>query len=203
LSKVAGYKHGRVPRVIREKQILDIAEQQFILMGYESTTVESVRLAAGVSRPIIYEYYGSKDDLYLACAKRVREQYETCLIEIWNHEVPFEESMQKASNLYFSLIEENPKRWQILFSGTSAPMSGELGEKLRLLRKKTIDLMKDRLQNMTSDVDPERADAFSHAIFAIGDHLGQWWLNNPNIPKFRVVGHHVAFIKSGLSDLLK
>ena len=71
-KQVAGYKHGRVPREVRDKQILDIAEAQFIEKGYEGTSIESVRLEAEVSRPVIYDYYASKDNLYLACVKRAR-----------------------------------------------------------------------------------------------------------------------------------
>jgi len=201
LNKIAGFKHGRVPKVLREQQILDIAEQQFIELGYEITTVESVRLAAGVSRPMIYEYYGSKDRLFLACVKRVREEYEARLSKIWeSNDAPLD-LIERAAYLYFSIIKENPKRWLVLFNSTSAGMLGDLGQELRALSKKTINLMINLIESNFDNSDHERIEAFSHAIFAVGEHLGQWWVNNPEIPMERVISHHVAFITQGLSGL--
>lgn len=201
MEKISEYKHGRVPRALREKQILDIAEQQFIEFGYEQTTVESVRLAAGVSRPMIYDYYGSKDCLYLACVKRARKEYEALLTQIWQQPGLPEELITESAKLYFSIVEKDPKRWQVLFGGTSVPMFGQLGDKLRELREGTIKIMVELLKLHVLDEDYERLDAFAHIIFAVGEHLGQWWLNNPTIPKERVIDHHVAFITNGLNSL--
>jgi hypothetical protein len=48
-SQVNGYNHGRVPRPVRERQLLDLAEQLFIDRGYEGASIEELARAAGVS----------------------------------------------------------------------------------------------------------------------------------------------------------
>jgi AcrR family transcriptional regulator len=199
---VLGHKHGRVPRVVREKQILDIAEKQFIEKGYEGTTVESVRLEAGVSRPIIYDHFGSKDDLYLACVKRTRSLYTEQLAEIWKSPDSPLKIIKKGSELFFGVIEENPERWLVLFSGWSGPKTGFVSEELLRLRQETIDLMVAQITQSVPFVDFEKADAFSNAMSAVGEQLGHWWLRNPDIPKERVVEHNLAFITGGLAQLL-
>ncbi|MQA55433.1 TetR family transcriptional regulator [Pseudomonas sp. MC042] len=201
VPKVSGHKHGRVPRAIRELQILDIAEQQFIDLGYESTTVESVRLAAGVSRPIIYDHYGSKDKLYLACVKRARQQYEEKLIDLANLQLSPVESLARGADLYLSIIEENPKRWQALFGGSLVPMSGKLGDELSNVRHGTVELLAQLIQAQAPDTDPERVEAFALAVFAVGENMGRWWLRHPEIPRSRVLSHNLAFISNGLSQL--
>lgn len=198
---VAGHKHGRVPRAIREQQILDIAEKQFIEKGYADTTVESVRLEAGVSRPIIYEHYGSKDKLYLACVKRAREQYQEQMKAIWQHPGTPRELLMRGSELYFSIVEANPRRWLVLFSSAAVPMMGDLGDQLAELRQGTIDMMITLIKANAPGIDAERAEAIAQAIFAVGEHLGRWWLSHPEIPRERILSHHTSFILQGLSQL--
>jgi AcrR family transcriptional regulator len=59
-----------VPRADREQQILDSAVQEFGELGYAHASMVAIAQRAGISKPLIYEYFGSKDGLYLACLRR-------------------------------------------------------------------------------------------------------------------------------------
>ena len=59
-----------VPRVDRETQILQIASEHFGTAGFAATSVAAVAEAAGISKPLIYSYFGSKEGLYEACLER-------------------------------------------------------------------------------------------------------------------------------------
>ena len=78
-GSVAGYKRGRVPRAIREQQLLDHAEQLLLENGYGGFSIEDLCRAAGVSRPIVYEHFGSKDGVYIACLRRIRGEFEQAI----------------------------------------------------------------------------------------------------------------------------
>ena len=59
-----------VPRADREQQILDAAVAEFGEFGYAHASVAAIARRAGISKPLVYEYFGSKDGLYLACLGR-------------------------------------------------------------------------------------------------------------------------------------
>ena len=59
-----------VPRAVREQQILDAAVAEFGGRGYAHASMVAIAARAGISKPLIYEYFGSKDGLYLACLSR-------------------------------------------------------------------------------------------------------------------------------------
>ena len=59
-----------VPRVDRETQILQIASEHFGTAGFAATSVATVAERAGISKPLIYSYFGSKEGLYEACLDR-------------------------------------------------------------------------------------------------------------------------------------
>src|SRR3954452_11165897 len=78
---VAGYKHGRVPRAIREQQLLDHAEELLLKNGYGGFSIEDLCRAAGVSRPVVYDHFGSKDGVYIACLRRIRGEFEQAMVD--------------------------------------------------------------------------------------------------------------------------
>ncbi|MFE0464949.1 TetR/AcrR family transcriptional regulator [Kitasatospora sp. NPDC058965] len=62
-----------VPRAERERQVLAAATEEFGRHGYEATTVAAVAARVGVTKPLLHQYFGSKQDLYLACLEPVGE----------------------------------------------------------------------------------------------------------------------------------
>src|SRR4030088_1669169 len=77
---VNGYRHGRVPRDVRRGQLLELAEELFMEKGYGGFSIDDLCRAAGVSRPIVYEYFGSKDGIYIACLEGIRAEFEQALL---------------------------------------------------------------------------------------------------------------------------
>src|SRR6478735_8288425 len=59
-----------VPRLERETQILAVASEVFAAEGFGATNIQVVADAAGISKPLIYNYFGSKEGLFLACLER-------------------------------------------------------------------------------------------------------------------------------------
>ncbi len=56
----------RLPAPARREQILDVSVQVFARRGFHSTSMNDVAEAAGVTKPVLYQHFDSKQDLYLA-----------------------------------------------------------------------------------------------------------------------------------------
>jgi len=56
----------KVPRAIREPQMLEMAGRIFAARGFHDASMDEIAEAAGVSKPMLYSYFGSKDGLYFA-----------------------------------------------------------------------------------------------------------------------------------------
>ena len=59
----------RLPRAEREQQTLDQARALFAAHGYAAVTMDQVAAAVGVTKPLLYNYFGNKEQLFLACMK--------------------------------------------------------------------------------------------------------------------------------------
>ena len=57
----------RLPRAERERQMLAAARALFAERGYGVVTMDDVAAAVGVTKPLLYTYFGNKERLYLAC----------------------------------------------------------------------------------------------------------------------------------------
>src|SRR4051795_4008768 len=56
----------RMPRDQRRAQLLDAANEVFTTRGYHAAAMDDIAAAAGISKPVLYQHFDSKLDLYLA-----------------------------------------------------------------------------------------------------------------------------------------
>src|SRR4051812_10583220 len=56
----------RLPRSARRKQLLAAAQQVFVAHGYHAAAMDDIAEAAGVSKPVLYQHFPGKLELYLA-----------------------------------------------------------------------------------------------------------------------------------------
>ena len=64
----------RLPRAVREQQMLDAAIKVFSRNGFYETSMDAVAREAQISKPMLYLYYGSKDELVVAYLRSVAER---------------------------------------------------------------------------------------------------------------------------------
>jgi AcrR family transcriptional regulator len=201
-ARLDGHLRGRVPRAVRERQLLDVAEKLFKSHGYERTSIEDVARAAGVTRPVVYEHHGDKDSLFVACVRRARLEFEEALVgaitDAAGADVPT--LMQVGGELFFARLERDPRRSALLL----ATGTGPLAERLAQLRDGTVDRVIELITvNAPEITDPEVRAAAAHSIVGVAEELARWWLRNPDIPRERLVGYYQVFITSGVLGVLE
>lgn len=186
----------------REEQLLDVAEELFTEHGYEGVSLEDIARGANVTRPIVYQHYGSKDGVFLGCVRRARTQFEHTILERVNAASDeLHDQISAGSSAYFDLIESNPHRFALLFT-TSASLRGELADELTTLRAGTIDAIAALARRQRPDLKPEAAAAFAYAVSGIGEQLGRWWLTKPSMTKRRVLTYYTAAVEGTVASIL-
>jgi AcrR family transcriptional regulator len=91
----------------RRNTIIDIAEKFFINQGYAQTMVDKIADEAGYSKATIYNYFESKDDLFVAVASRAFEKlYNTFQSTLTQPDVTYE--LRSLGNAYIKFVDEYP-----------------------------------------------------------------------------------------------
>src|SRR5579875_3564885 len=57
---------ARLPRSARRKQLLAAAQEVFVANGYHAAAMDDIAERAGVSKPVLYQHFPGKLELYLA-----------------------------------------------------------------------------------------------------------------------------------------
>ena len=76
-TEAARPRGTRLPRRARRNQLLGAAQEVFVAQGYHAAAMDDIAERAGVSKPVLYQHFPSKRDLYLA----LLEQHTDELVE--------------------------------------------------------------------------------------------------------------------------
>jgi AcrR family transcriptional regulator len=144
----------RLPRAVREQQMLDAAVQMFSLNGYHETSMDAIAAEAQISKPMLYLYYGSKEDLFGACLDREMGRF----IEAVRADIDFNQSpkdlLRNTIGSFLRYIDANRASWIVMY--TQATSSQAFAHKVREGREQIIDLVAGLLRSGTRN---PRADA--------------------------------------------
>jgi AcrR family transcriptional regulator len=180
MSTVVGTKG--VPRAQREQQIVAVAISEFAARGYAGASMVAIARAAGISKPLIYQYFGSKDGLYLACLHAVSSGL---LGRLEDAELAVDDSV--ASRIYplravFEALEPQREAWRLLFD-PSMPDAGEIAAAANGYRARTTEIAASgsarflRARGIRSRLD---ASALTLVWMGVVNSLVEWWLEHPD-----------------------
>lgn len=99
----------------RRAQLLELGMTLFAERPYEEVAVDDIASAAGVSKGLLYHYFGGKRDFYLAC---VQETAQNLLAAVDpSKEPPGPQRIIKALRAYFTFVGNRPRAYLALLSG--------------------------------------------------------------------------------------
>lgn len=185
---------------MREQQLLDVAEEQFALHGYGGASIDAIARIAGVSRPIVYDHFGDKEGVYLACLRRARGELEEMILTAVASASTAREMVERGTDAYFEFVERRGQRWAVLFGGVE--LAGGASEEIAELRFATVNRIRDLIAAIAPDADAVTIDAYAHAISGSSEQVAKWWRANPKLTRAQVVELQVSFAWNGLSHLL-
>jgi TetR/AcrR family transcriptional regulator len=93
---------------VRER-LLHSAIDIFTERGYAAATVREIVETAGVTKPVLYYYFGSKEGIYLEIMKEALEVFRACLSESEPDGASARESLRTLCGKAYDLVLENLK----------------------------------------------------------------------------------------------
>jgi AcrR family transcriptional regulator len=160
--------------------------------------MEDIARAAGVSRPIVYEHFESKEGVYIACVERARVSFEKTLARVVELEASPRDQIAMGASALFSTLESDPGRWLLLF-GSNAVLPGQHSARLAALRFTTIAQIEFLLRAGNPDAPTATLSACAHAISGVGERLGHWWLSKPELSR-EDIEHHYCHVVEAIVD---
>ena len=107
----------RLSRLERERQIVSIAERIFGEHGFANTTMEMVADAAGITKPVIYDHFGSKEGLLTAVIENARDELKDTIVAAWRSaegQKSLKASYRAGLVAFFTVMDQHRNGWRSL-----------------------------------------------------------------------------------------
>ncbi|MFE2479072.1 TetR family transcriptional regulator [Streptomyces sp. NPDC059389] len=188
----SGRRRGRpagtkgVPRAEREEQILAAAMEEFGRHGHASASMAAIAARVGVTKPMLYAYFDSKDGLYLACLEHIAARVIAAIDAAMagGPAAPAGERLPHAVLTgLFTALEDRRHAWFVLYDRTLPP-----GSELRLAAQRHREAIDGLAASGTAALlsghgneDPLDADALKHVWTGTVSALMGWWIAHPDL----------------------
>jgi AcrR family transcriptional regulator len=191
----------RLPRAERERQVLDVAHARFAEHGFAAVTMEDVAAAAGVTKPLLYAYFGNKERLYLACMERAGEAMLRTVAEAVSRADSPADALRRGLHAFFAFVDEDRDAWRVLFDET-LPAGGEIAQAVGEYRERLLALIAQsnvaRLPQQRRAEHAGEIEAISVALMGAAEALARWWLRTGAMPAADAAELLIATAEPGL-----
>jgi AcrR family transcriptional regulator len=194
----------RLPREVRERQILDAAVRVFSERGYHEASMDEISDVAGVSKPMIYAYLGSKEDLFAACIHREATQLLAAVAAGVRTELPPDMQLWHGLAAFFSYVGSHRESWRVVHR-QSITQGGPFSAELLAMRRQAISLVDTLLVRVATKegLDDNATESLAAALVGAAESLADWWLDNPEVPSRVVASRLMNLVWMGFGGLMQ
>jgi AcrR family transcriptional regulator len=192
-SRIGRFQHGRVPREVRERQLIGLAEQLFAERGYRGTSMEELASRAGVTKPMVYELFGSKDGVFRACVDRAVGQMARSVAEAVRAEAEPEARVRAGGLAFLRFAADNRVAWDLM------SMGGQFAQQAVDIRRGQAELIHELMLELAPEgVDERELEAAAWAVTAAYEGLAHWMWEHPDVSVEEAGDWIVALLMPGL-----
>jgi AcrR family transcriptional regulator len=162
-----------MPRAERMRQMIEVAEQVFSARGYAAAPMDEIAELVGVSKPMLYEYFNSKEGLLLACIRQSRAVLREVTEQATVGAVGAEDALRRGLLAFFVFIRERRQAWSLLrhemvLIGTPA------AEEVEETRRQQTHLIVALMSGHFDSGDDLRAEAAAEFVVGACERLAIW-----------------------------
>jgi AcrR family transcriptional regulator len=190
----------RLPRDERARQLLDVAEALFADRGVQSSSMDDIAAAAGITKPVLYDHFGSKDRLVAAVILRAGSVLgEAVLAAVRTAETP-EDALACGLRAYFGFIEERSSGLHSLLT-EGVPPGSEAAAALETVRDQQAEMIAALLNAQSATADPTAAQLYAQIVIGATERLATRPGTTPTASVETLTRHVMDVIWCGFATL--
>ena len=156
---------SRLSAPARREQLLDVALAVFAESGYHDTSMNDVAERAGVTKPVLYQHFESKRELYQALLDEVGARLLGAISAATSGTVDGREQTELGFRAYFRWVAEDHDAFQLLYGGGSRRDE----EFSRAVRRVTAEAAAAIAPLIAADIDDEHRLTLAHALVGLAE----------------------------------
>lgn len=164
----------RLPADIRRRQLLEVALELFAANGYHETAMEQVAESAGVTKPVLYQHFSSKRDLYLSVLANVGAELENRIAKATANAESPRHQVVAGFSAYFRFVKEHQSAMTLLIASQDHkdPEFAATAMAIESAMATTVAELID------ADIEPSHRRLLAYGIVGMGTSTGRFWITN-------------------------
>ena len=164
---------ARLPAVQRRRQLFDVALEVFAERGYHGASMAEIAEAAGVTKPVLYQHFRSKRELYLELladvGQRLLEEVQKATAAAGGP------SPQVASGFaaYFRFVADNESAFRLLFGGDGREADREFADAVRRVEDAMADAIAALIE---ADIDDDHRRLLAYGVVGLAEATSRHWV---------------------------
>ncbi|WP_433244934.1 TetR/AcrR family transcriptional regulator [Streptosporangium sp. CA-135522] len=172
----------RLPRMARRRQLLSAAQEVFVENGYHAAAMDDIAERAGVSKPVLYQHFPGKQELYLALLDlHVDDMIARCRDALAST-TDNKQRVQAAIGAFFDFVSGQGEAFRLVFESdlrNVAPVRQRIERNLR----ESAEMISQVIQDDTG-CSSDEARLLGVGMVGMAEVSARYWISsNGSIPK--------------------
>lgn len=200
-----------MPREVRERQMMDAAVATFGQRGYRAASMDEIAELAGVSKPLVYLYLNSKEELFTACIRREADALLAAVrAGVVEPGIAPDQQLWAGLTAFFAHTAEHPDAWSVLHR--QARTHGErFADEVAGMREELVSFVTGLLREAAraTPASTEPADlggrdvvGVAQALVGAAEALAGWANETPDVTAREAASTLMNFAWTGLGGLM-
>jgi AcrR family transcriptional regulator len=197
----------RLTAEARRALIEQAATEVFAERGYRGASMDEIAARSGISVPVLYDHFKSKEDLH----RHLLERHFAELRDLWHEHLggrdPPERRIPRAFDAWFAYVQTHPYAWRMLFRETTG--DPEIAATHRAVAEKSRALILPLFASETGTengpgLEGQYASELGWEVMrSVLQGLAMWWYEHPEVPREQVVATAMNALWIGFERVLR
>lgn len=179
---------SRLPAAERREQLLSVALSVFSEKGFHGASMNDVAEAAGVTKPVLYQHFESKRDLYMALLDEAGERLLLLIVASASEATSPHDQVSRGVRAYFRWVAEHRESFLLLF-GDGGRRDEEFTEAVRLLEARMATAIAPMIR---AEIDHEHQTTLAHGIIGLAESTSRRLVQSGKPFDPNIVAHQIG-----------
>jgi AcrR family transcriptional regulator len=185
-----GAGRGRLPRSARRAQLMGAAREVFVAQGYHAAAMDDIAERAGVSKPVLYQHFPGKLDLYLALIDRHADELVTSVRAALASTTDNRQRVARAIEAYFDFVDRDGEAFRLVFE-SDLRNEPAVSDRVEAALRACVEAITEVVAQDTQ-LPIEEARLLAVGLTGVAEIAARWWLSTGGqdgpVSKERAVG---------------
>lgn len=171
----------RLPRAVREQQMLDAAVKVFSRRGYHAASMDEIADDAGISKPMVYAYLGTKEELFIACLHREGTRMMQAIAGAVAPDLSADERLWRSLRAFLGFVGAHRDGWAVLYRQARGeqPFAGEIAAMRSRMVEIVAGMLAHALRAEGREVAETELEVVAYALVGATESVADWLVDHP------------------------